>query len=247
MPELKEINDRAVDHIVDIALDSVRLRDDISAEIESSECLKCSEGESILNVERLLKLGQMAQGECILKALENVCGRRKDISREHIEAVQNLAGLETGKSVDLIYRMKAVKSYDEIIITKSEGSDPRNGSQEAPEQGLGEIETEVIDYSDELEISKKEYTKMVDYDKIKNALVLRTPMPEDYIVINSTGGQKKLSRFLSHSKIEQAKRTHFPVVADGNEIVWAIGLRLSERYKVTSETRKVMVITYKKR
>ena len=247
MPELKEINDRAVDHIVDIALDSVRLRDDISTEIESSECLKCSEGESILNVERLLKLGQMAQGECILKALENVCGRRKDISREHIEAVQNLAGLETGKSVDLIYRMKAVKSYDEIIITKSEGSDPRNGSQEAPELGLGEIETEVIDYSDELEISKKEYTKMVDYDKIKNALVLRTPMPEDYIVINSTGGQKKLSRFLSHSKIEQAKRTHFPVVADGNEIVWAIGLRLSERYKVTAETRKVMVITFKKR
>ena len=250
MPELKGINDRAVDHIVDIALDSARLRDDITSGIEAAECLKCGERESIINIEKLLKLGQMAQGECILKALENVCGRRKDITREHIEAVRNLAGLETGKSIDLIYKMRAVRSYDEIIITRADesgahGNGPKN-SQDGAEYPLGELEIEIIDSSDELEISKKEYTKMIDYDKIKNALVLRTPMQEDYIVINSSGGQKKLSRFFTHSKIEQGKRTHFPVVADGNEIVWVVGLRLSERYKVTAETRKVMVITYKR-
>lgn len=250
MPELKGINDRAVDHIVDIALDSVRLRDDISREIEAAECIECREKESIIYIDKLQNMGQMAQGECILKALENVCGRRKDITREHIEAVRNLAGLETGKSIDLIYRMRAARSYGEIIITKSEESETDQaaleGAQSGLENTLGELETQVIDYSDGLEISKKEYTKMVDYDKIKNALVLRTPLKEDYIVINSSGGQKKLSRFFTHNKIEQAKRTHFPVVADGNEIVWVVGLRLSERYKVTPETRKVMVITYKR-
>ncbi len=257
MPELNGINDRAVDHIVDVALDSLRLRDDISAEITDAGCILCEEGKSVIYISEFKGLGQIAQGECILKALENVCGRRKDISREHIEAVRRLIDLETGKSVDLIYRMRARRSYNEIIICKDEKTSGKSSYieeasiEEAFMDGMdtfpGVLETEVLDYDEGLEISKKEYTKMIDYDKIKTALVLRTPKQDDYIVINGDGGRKKLSRFFSHSKIEQSERTGFPVVADGDEIVWVVGLRLSEAYKVTPDTKRVMVLRYIKR
>ena len=76
--------------------------------------------------------------------------------------------------------------------------------------------------------------------------VLRTPKPDDFIVVSSDGGTKKLSRFFTHSKIDREQRAVFPVVADGNEIIWVVGLRLSERYKVTGSTKRVMKITYKR-
>ena len=97
-----------------------------------------------------------------------------------------------------------------------------------------------------MEITKKEYTKLIDYDKIKFVPVLRYPQPEDFIVINSTGGSKKLSRYFTNEKVEKNLRNSIPVVADGNEIIWIIGMRLSERYKITPDTKNVMEIKFSK-
>jgi tRNA(Ile)-lysidine synthase len=75
-------------------------------------------------------------------------------------------------------------------------------------------------------------------------LVLRTPEPEDFIVINESGGRKKLSRLFTDFKLDRSKRGNVPVVADGNEIVWVVGMRLSERYKITDSTETIMEISY---
>ena len=85
---------------------------------------------------------------------------------------------------------------------------------------------------------------MIDCGKIKSTLVLRKPLPDDYIVISKDGGKKKLSRYFTAEKIERELRQAVPVVADGNEIVWVVGMRLSERYKIDSETQTVAVIEY---
>ena len=82
------------------------------------------------------------------------------------------------------------------------------------------------------------------YDKIKFVLTLRTAEKDDYIVISSSGGRKKLSRFFTDNKIERSKRSKILVVADGNEIVWVVGYRLGESYKVTPETRTAGQITF---
>ena len=111
-------------------------------------------------------------------------------------------------------------------------------------QPTGTITTEIIPYDASLDLSKKEYTKLIDCDKINFVPVLRTPQPDDFIVVSGEGGSKKLSRFFTHSKVDREKRESFPVVADGDEIIWVVGLRLSERYKVTGSTKRVMKITY---
>ena len=155
--------------------------------------------------------------------------------------VLGLADMETGKSVSLPYGMTAQRSYDKIVITRSDEKEPED---DAPVKVKGSIETSIYPYDKNVSISKKEYTKMIDYDKINSALVLRTPGPDDFIVVDGRGGTKKLSRYFTHAKVERNERLSFPVVADGDEIVWIVGLRLSERYKVEDSTKRVMEIRY---
>lgn len=245
LPALREINEGASEHLVNIAMDATRLGDDVRKEVETEyKKLNLGEGDSenkkevSIDIEGMKALSSLAQGELVLNAMEKVCGRRKDITREHLQQTISLGDMESGKSVNLPYGMIAERVYGRIIIRKnSEGLDEDSAV-------LGHLETESFDYDESISISKKEYTKMIDYDKINSALCLRLPQPEDYIVISAEGGTKKLSRFFTSEKVERSRRGSVPVVADGNEIVWIVGFRLSERYKVTSETRRVMRIDY---
>ncbi len=269
MPVLNEINEGAVDHIVEIAGDLSRLARDTESEINEllnsadyisrkknvrMETVKKwgDEGREIekevcdsisIPIDRLKEMRSFAAGEVILISMENVCGRRKDITRKHINSIFALTEKDTGKHVDLPYDMYAEKNYDSIIIRRN--SFKQEDLMDVNDVTLkGRIEISRFPYSEGTDISKKEYTKMIDCDKIKSVPVLRTMNKDDYIVVNSEGGTKKLSRFLSAQKIEKNLRDSIPVVADGDEIIWVVGYRLSERYKVTPDTKTVMRMDY---
>ncbi len=53
---------------------------------------------------------------------------------------------------------------------------------------------------------------------------------------------KKLNRFFIDEKIDVAKRNDFLLLSTEKEIVWVVGVRTSETFKVSDTTRKVMKI-----
>ena len=87
------------------------------------------------------------------------------------------------------------------------------------------------------------YTKCFDYDKIKNAVQLRTRREGDYMQIDAKGGTKKIKSIFIDKKIPQKDRNLIPLLADGNHIMWILGSRISEAYKI-SESTKTMLIVY---
>ena len=95
-----------------------------------------------------------------------------------------------------------------------------------------------------MEISKKTYTKMFDYDKIKGVLGLRLPRPEDTIVVNADGGRKKLAKLFTDMKVDRGLRNSVPVVCDDRDVIWVVGYRISEAYKISDKTQRVIEITY---
>ena len=261
MPELKKLNSGAIEHIADVARDALELGNDISTECknyisesEGNHTDRKIVGEYVypdgrkqeiydreeVSIELLKRISHLAAGEVILSGIEAVCGRRKDITREHLRNVYDLINRESGKSVDLPYSLVAERVYDRIVIKSREVAALKKDKDEVK----GRIVISQIPYSEGLEISKKEYTKMIDCGKINSTLVLRKPSADDFIVISKDGGSKKLSRYFTAEKVERELRQDIPVVADGNEIVWIVGMRLSERYKVDSETQTVAVIEY---
>ena len=93
-------------------------------------------------------------------------------------------------------------------------------------------------------IEEKKYTKWLDYDKINYNLSIRTRKTGDYLIVDSRGSHKKLNRFLIDEKIPAEKRDGIPLIAAGSEILWIVGGRINERYKITSETSTILELQY---
>lgn len=86
------------------------------------------------------------------------------------------------------------------------------------------------------------YTKCFDYDKIKNAVQLRTRREGDYMQIDAKGGTKKLKSIFIDKKIPQRDRNLIPLLADGNHIMWILGSRISEAYKLSESTKTILIV-----
>ncbi len=253
LPAMREINKGAVEHICQMALEagnSYAYIHDMAMEDYTGVSDEDGFGKTVsLSVSELFKYSTVLQEHLIHEAIGDVAGEKKDITRKHIMAVVGLLYQDTGKQVELPYGIKARRSYDNLIISNKtdETSDycielGYDGVYTLPDKGS--IEFKIIDYNQDVEISKKIYTKMLDYDKIKDTLYLRTPQDGDYIIIDIRGSSKKLSRVFIDNKVDRACRGCWPVIACGNEIIWAIGLRFSEAYKVDEDTKRILYMDY---
>ncbi len=254
LPAMEEINKAAIGHICQMAQEAKssyafihnKAMEDYSGVSQDDDF-----GKSVtLDVNELYKYSPVLQEHLIHEAIGDVAGKKKDITRRHIMAVVGLLYQETGKQIELPYGIKARRSYDNLIITnKSEvNADYRikieaNNNYVVP--GKGSIEFKIIDYNEKVEISKKIYTKMLDYDKIKDTLYLRTPEDGDYVVIDTKGSTKKLSRVFIDNKVDREQRGDWPVIACGKEIIWVLGLRFSEAYKIDEYTKRVLYMDYR--
>ena len=96
------------------------------------------------------------------------------------------------------------------------------------------------------EIPQKDYTKWFNYDNIRGGIELRNPEEGDFFVMDKQGNKKKLSRYYIDEKIPLSERKREIVLADGKHVLWAVPGRMSDAYKITEETKQVLVVVLTK-
>ena len=101
----------------------------------------------------------------------------------------------------------------------------------------------VFPYRNTMKIPKNRYTKWMDYDKIKDAIILRKRQPGDMLSLKN--GTKTLKAFLIDEKIPKEERNQITLVACGKEILWIPGMRSSEAYLVEEQTKNILQIELK--
>ena len=92
-------------------------------------------------------------------------------------------------------------------------------------------------------IEEKKYTKWMDYDKIEKNPYIRTRRTGDYMVINAQGNTKKLNRCMIDEKIPKEKREKILLLAEGSHVLWVVGFRISEYYKIEEHTENILQVT----
>lgn len=255
LPLLCDINQRAVEHICQLAGEADASYRFIHSKAvgKCEHCMETDYEKKIINLEvnRLYKYNPVLQEHLVHEALGEIAGAKKDISRKHVMSVVSLLYQDNGKVLDLPFGIRARKSYDKLIISNyAEEADEycitveKEGVYKIP--GQGNLTISFIDNNDTVEVSKKIYTKMANYDKIKGGLCIRTPREGDYITIDCKGNTKKLSRVFIDNKVDREKRINWPVVAMGSEIIWVIGLRYSEAYKIDKDTTRIIYMDYQR-
>lgn len=84
-----------------------------------------------------------------------------------------------------------------------------------------------------------------DIDKIGfQPLFLRSRRDGDKIVWFSDGKAKKIKNIFIDEKIPQKDRNKIPLLATGDEIIAIVGSRVSEKYKITKDSERALVIRY---
>lgn len=86
----------------------------------------------------------------------------------------------------------------------------------------------------------------IDADLLQFPLTLRFKEQGDYFIPLGMTGRKKLSDFFIQEKVNRFEKEEIPILVNGNgEIIWVVGMRLDNRYKVTENTKKVLTLVFK--
>lgn len=84
----------------------------------------------------------------------------------------------------------------------------------------------------------------VDAQKLNFPLILRHWREGDRFHPFGMKGSKKLSDFFIDQKINLLEKRSVPVLCSGDKIVWLVGFRGDDRFKVDHQTKKYYKITY---
>lgn len=181
-----------------------------------------------------------------------VKGETDGLEYGHVEDVLNLLDKPTSSKIDLPFEIEALKMYNNLVIRKKKTKEKVKFKEvlKIPGvttiEGIGKFKAYVVDISQVDDFNKGEYIKFFDYDKIKGEIVVKSREDGDRFSPLGMRGTKKLKEFFIDKKIPREERDYIPLVAIGKEIVWVVGYRMSEKFKVDKNTSKVLVIEYTK-
>lgn len=257
LPLLEErVNARSIGHIADAAEDiaeaDLLMRD--MAEVIAGRCIICRETEVLVKPE-LLKEPAILQRYVLMDALAGISGSRKNLGREQIRQMQDLLQGKTGREYALPGRLEAVRFSEGLVLRKKEetgsiSAEEKTGALQSVEiTGEGEYRFGNWQIHCEFpatlpsEIPEKTYTKWLDYDKIKDSLIVRNRKSGDFLLTRENGGRKKLKSYFIDEKIPVEQRAKIPLLASDSRIFWVVGHRISEDCKVTAQTKHVLKIT----
>lgn len=199
-------------------------------------------------------LPKVVRARVVQKAIGEVAGQEKDIGKVHIKSVESLMEQQVGKEVHLPYNIRAKRTYEGVLLF-APGEDYQSSRKAEPTEEVClaipgvttgydgcQIECRVFLRSEEATFPEKAYTKWFDYDTIKNDLMLRTRRAGDRIAIYTDGKSQKLKDFFINEKVAQKDRDKIMLITDGNQVVWAVGLRMSSAHQISKYTNKVLEI-----
>ena len=85
-------------------------------------------------------------------------------------------------------------------------------------------------------------TSYIDKEKLNNKLTVRKWHKGDYFYPIGMHGKKKLSNFFKDSKMSLLEKEATWLLCDGDAIVWVIGNRMDDRYKITKKTTAILKV-----
>lgn len=221
---------------------------------EDGTCRVSAEIDSGLFLEQ----EEIIQTYLLRRMLDAAAPGWKDITSRHFAALTALARNHAGSRMDLPCGLAAEKMYETLRIYRKSRSGKkaeegsllftkrryiREGAELCLEVEIPAERIQICTFSREKagEIPKNQYTKWFDYDRIKGALSVRTRESGDYLMI--AGGKRKLlKRFFIDEKIPEEKRASIPLLAEGSHVLWVMGYRISEFYKITENTRTILEV-----
>ncbi len=206
------------------------------------------EGAFYLQRSGLLAEASVLRPYILREGLQRFLGiSAENFSSVHFKEILGLLEKQSGKKLSLPKNL-LVRTEGDYLIFEKDGRMEESFSEETELLIPGETRFGGLTFRTSLESYKKEiipekiYTKWFDYDTIKNTVYLRKRQSGDFLAINREGGVKTLKKYMIDEKIPSGERSRICLLADGSHILWIVGHRISEAYKVRETTKRVLKV-----
>ncbi len=261
IPELtKGYNPRIVEGLCHAA-EILRLQEDylqrVTERILKRWGIRPGAAEILVPLKDFRNLHESLRGRVVRTLLKAADPSGRGVAFRHVEAVLEL-GCRPGHgcaSLDLPFRRVVEVREGSLRIGRTPEGRAR-GARGIPAPGFeypleipGEIplrETgrilrlEWVARPDFREMAASPLAAFMDYDRIVPPLVLRSFRAGDRMDPLGMGGVKKLKSYFIDRKIPRCDRARIPLLVDARSVIWIAGERLSERVKVTPESKNVL-------
>ena len=253
IPMLKEINPDVIESLnrfSEIVRDEEEFIEEYVENIYS-KIAKYDNKELYIEKNEFLKLKVGIKRRILRMAIYEFKNSLKDVSFKTINnAINEIEHSQNGNLIKIVPGVRILVEYNKLKFVK------------------GNIE--IKDYIYELNIPGRVYLKEIDKwitAEVKNAedvamteknpnihffdiaktgkkLYVRNRKNGDYFYPTGMDGKRKIKDFFSDLKLERKERDEIPIITNGEEIVWIVGLRSSKKFLKDKSTKEVIIINY---
>lgn len=245
IPEFSTINPKAVDAIYNL---SMLLKEDFKIVDRSIDSLYKEvivledENQILFDLSKFDRLEDFYQKRLLRKAIGKLKNNLKDISKKNIDEFLSLTTLASGKKIikDDLEFIKNYKTYQLAISENKENLEDfafLSLNEEINFNGKI-IKATLVNSMGE----KNKNIAYFSFDKLKFPLKLRYRKNGDTFKPLGFNHNKKLKDFFIDQKIDRNLRDQIPIILSNDKIIWLVGFRQSEEFKVDKEDKNIIKI-----
>ncbi len=207
----------------------------------SKEIISDNGGQLFVNVEKLLLLDEELYGEILKTAIDKYFIFQT--SSDEIKRIVSLLNVQSGKQIKLSKELTAVRERDRIFIGKNIFPDEMTGSYKLKPGKSLLVDNKKISIKNissyNQSLKKKRNEEIISADNLSDTFWIRRWKPGDRFYPLGMKGSKKVSDFLTEKKISSIIKRNQLVLINDDKVVWVVGLRIDDRFKVTTETKRI--------
>lgn len=195
-----------------------------------------------VNCEKLNELNEHLIGSFFHTAIKKYFNL--ELEQRNIVDLQRLLDKQTGRKLNLGKELTAVKERNSIIIFNKKLKDFTDKEIKLKIGDKRKIGDNVISISEvndlRIKYSDSPDKEYVDAGKIKGSLLLRKWKEGERFHPLGMKQSKKVSDFLNEQKIPSHVKKSQLVLTESGSIVWIVGIRIDERYRINKNTARVL-------
>jgi len=165
-----------------------------------------------------------------------------------VKRILELANKQSGVAIELSGNLIALKDREKLIIKKKSSVITTKKIfikvGETLKTNRGAISIKEFD-KNKIKYNADSNIEYVSGDSISKKLLVRKWQNGDKFIPLGMDGEKKISDFIIDIKMNRLEKQNQFVLIDGDQIIWLIGKRIDNRFKITEETKKVLQLCWK--
>jgi tRNA(Ile)-lysidine synthase len=167
-------------------------------------------------------------------------------TRLQCEGIERIMNAGPGRqSISTTHRL--YKDRDLMILVPSDSPTFERYYLDDPEKHSSlpfPMDMEVLDRKELQRIPDDPNTACLDLDEIQFPLIIRRWMHGDYFYPLGMDQIKKLSDFFVDEKVPVPDKESSWIMASGKKIVWIMGYRIDNRFRITPSTRRILKLRF---